>query len=103
MVNSNVPLPRVLGVIPARFASTRFPAKPLALLGGKPVIQHVYERALEAKSIGHIVIATDDERILNTALAFGADARMTSADHLSGTDRAAEIAVAFPHEFVVNI
>ena len=67
------------------------------------MIQHVYERAREAKSVDHVVIATDDTRILNAAQAFGADARMTSPDHRSGTDRAAEAAAAFPHEVVVNI
>ncbi|MGB0503641.1 MAG: 3-deoxy-manno-octulosonate cytidylyltransferase [Thalassolituus sp.] len=77
-------------VIPARYASSRLPGKPLIDLAGKPMIQHVYERALEAEADG-IVIATDDERIASVARAFGADVVMTSPDHENGTDRIAEV------------
>lgn len=79
---------RVLIIIPARYASTRFPGKPLALLGGKPIIQHVYERAL---TTGYrIVIATDDERIAMVASSLGAEVTMTRSTHRSGTDRVIE-------------
>lgn len=93
-----------IAVIPARYASTRFPGKPLALLGGKPVLQHVYERALKATQIDEVCIATDDERILEAARGFGAKAVMTSAEHRSGTDRCAEVASAYPSDsIIINI
>lgn len=78
----------IIGIIPARFASTRFPGKPLAPLGGKPVIQHVYERA--AKVLDAVYVATDDERISSAVKAFGGNVVMTSANHRSGTDRIRE-------------
>ena len=78
----------VLGIIPARYASTRFPGKPLALLGGKPVVQHVYERVVGL--LDYAVVATDDERIRQAVLAFGGNVVMTSPDHRSGTDRCHE-------------
>ena len=77
-----------IAIIPARYASTRFPAKPLALLGGKPIIQHVYERVVEV--FPNICVATDDERIAHTVGAFGGKAVMTSDTHRSGTDRCEE-------------
>lgn len=77
-----------LAVIPARYASTRFPGKPLALLGGKPVVQRVYEQV--AGVLDDAVVATDDERIRDTVLAFGGKVEMTSPDHRSGTDRCRE-------------
>ncbi|HPO89926.1 MAG TPA: 3-deoxy-manno-octulosonate cytidylyltransferase [Victivallales bacterium] len=80
---------KLLIVIPARFASTRFPGKPIALLGGKPVIQYAYENAVRA-SVGPVVVATDDERILKVVEAFGGLAVMTSPEHPSGTDRVKE-------------
>jgi len=76
-------------IIPARYASTRLPGKPLVDIAGKPMIQHVYERALDSGA-ARICIATDDERICQAAKAFGAEAIMTSASHPSGTDRLAE-------------
>ena len=79
-------------VIPARWSSTRFPGKPLHLLAGKPLVQHVWERSLLAKNITRILIATDDERIATAARKFGAEVVMTSPDHPSGTDRIAEVA-----------
>lgn len=79
---------KFIGIIPARYASTRFPGKPLALLGGKPVIQHVYEKAVGA--LGEAYVATDDERIYDTVKAFGGKAVMTRSDHKSGTDRIEE-------------
>lgn len=94
---------QVLGVIPARLASTRFPAKALAPLHGKPILQHVWERASQARYLKSLLIATDDETIATVARKFGAQVRMTSPDHLSGTDRVAEAASAYPHSYVVNI
>ena len=78
-------------VIPARFSSTRLPGKPLIKLAGKPMIQHVYERA-RATGVEDIVIATDDDRIEAIAKAFGAEVVMTSPDHENGTERIAEVA-----------
>ncbi|HBV49287.1 MAG TPA: 3-deoxy-manno-octulosonate cytidylyltransferase, partial [Alistipes sp.] len=77
-----------LAVIPARYASTRFPGKPLAMLGGKPVVQRVYEQV--AGVLDDAVVATDDERIRDAVLAFGGKVEMTSPDHRSGTDRCRE-------------
>ena len=79
---------KFIGLIPARYASTRFPGKPLALLAGKPVIQHVYEQAV--KVLDAVYVATDDERIYNKVLEFGGKAVMTSTEHHSGTDRIEE-------------
>lgn len=81
---------KILGIIPARFASSRFPGKPLADIGGKSMIQRVYEQALKAKSLSKVVVATDDPRILDHVIAFGGDACMTSESHPSGTDRCFE-------------
>jgi 3-deoxy-manno-octulosonate cytidylyltransferase (CMP-KDO synthetase) len=90
-------------VIPARFASSRFPGKALASLAGKSVLQHVFERASQARYLHKIIIATDDQRIFDAARSFGAQARMTRADHLSGTDRVAEVAEAENAGVIVNI
>ena len=94
---------RILGVIPARFSSSRFPGKALVSILGKPMIQHVWERALEARYLTNVVVATDDDRIARVARAFGAIVRMTRSDHFSGTDRVAEVASADPASVVVNI
>lgn len=77
-----------IGIIPARYASTRFPGKPLADLGGKPMIQRVYEQA--KKALNTVVVATDDERIYNCVKSFGGEVVMTRADHKCGTDRCLE-------------
>lgn len=82
---------KILGIIPARYASTRFPGKPLVYINGKSMIQRVYEQALESKLLNEIVIATDDARIQQHALEFGAKVVMTDPQHASGTDRCAEI------------
>jgi 3-deoxy-manno-octulosonate cytidylyltransferase (CMP-KDO synthetase) len=95
--------PTVLGIIPARFASARFPGKPIAPLAGKPMIQHVWERARRARLVGELIVATDDERIRDAALAFGATVVLTRSGHASGTDRAAEAAAGTGAEIVVNI
>ncbi len=93
-----------MGVIPARFASSRFPGKPLAQLAGKSLIQRVYEQVKQADLLSEVIVATDDERIFKAVEAFGGQARMTSADHASGTDRCAEIAGQFEDfQWVVNI
>jgi 3-deoxy-manno-octulosonate cytidylyltransferase (CMP-KDO synthetase) len=84
-----------IAVIPARFAASRFPGKPLALIAGKPMIEHVVERCREAKCFSRIVLATDDERIERAAKAFGAEVVMTSPACASGTDRVAEVAAKF--------
>lgn len=92
-----------IGIIPARYASTRFPGKPLALLGGKTVIERVYERV--AGMLDETVVATDDERIADAVQAFGGKAVMTGAYHRSGTDRCYEAytIVGHPYDVVVNI
>lgn len=95
--------PKILGVIPARFASTRFPGKALVDISGKPMIQHVFERASMARYLALVVIATDDERIRDAARGFGAPVRMTRPDHPSGTDRVAEVASAEQADLIVNI
>jgi 3-deoxy-manno-octulosonate cytidylyltransferase (CMP-KDO synthetase) len=93
----------VLGVIPVRFGSTRFPGKPLAPVLGKPMIQWVYEGARTSRTIDRLVIAADDRRIVEAAAAFGAEAMMTSPDHASGTDRVAEVAGGSEAEIILNI
>ena len=94
---------RFIGIIPARYASTRFPGKPLAMLGGKPVIQHVYEKV--AAVLEEAYVATDDERIEETVKAFGGKVVMTRNDHKSGTDRIAEALekIGGDYDVVVNI
>lgn len=94
---------KYIAIIPARYASTRFPGKPLALLGNKPVIQHVYEKAV--KSLGTAYVATDDERIFNAVNNFGGEAVMTSSNHKSGTDRVEEALnkIGGDYDVVVNI
>ncbi|NPB09297.1 MAG: 3-deoxy-manno-octulosonate cytidylyltransferase [Thermodesulfobacteria bacterium] len=97
---------RIIGLIPARYASTRFPGKPLAPLLGKPMIQHVYERARRASVLERVVVATDDERIKEAVEAFGGEALMTSPEHSCGTERlaeAAEILRLAEDDIVVNI
>jgi 3-deoxy-manno-octulosonate cytidylyltransferase (CMP-KDO synthetase) len=94
---------KILGVIPARFASTRFPGKVLAQIAAKTMLQHVYERASLCTYLTSVMIATDDDRVYTVARGFGARVRMTRSDHLSGTDRAAEVASAEDAEIVVNI
>lgn len=91
----------VLAVIPARFAATRFPGKPLAVLWGKPMLQHVWERARAARGIDELLIATDDERIATAARGFGAAVELTSSDCASGTDRVAEVARRRPQAGLV--
>jgi 3-deoxy-manno-octulosonate cytidylyltransferase (CMP-KDO synthetase) len=95
---------RLAIVIPARFASTRFPGKPLHPLAGKPMIQHVWERAREAAGGADVAIATDDHRIRRAALAFGARVEMTRPEHPSGTDRIIEVMERNPEwDGVINV
>ena len=83
---------KVVAVIPARFESARFPGKPLHLIAGKPLVQHVWERCQEARAFDEIIIATDDMRIVEVGFNFGARVALTGSEHPSGTDRVAEIA-----------
>jgi 3-deoxy-manno-octulosonate cytidylyltransferase (CMP-KDO synthetase) len=94
---------KILGVIPARFSSSRFPGKVLAHIAGKTMLQHVYERASLSTYLTSTLIATDDDRVYSVARSFGARVRMTRSNHLSGTDRAAEVASAENAEIIVNI
>lgn len=93
----------VVGVIPARYASTRFPGKPLADLGRKPLIQWTWEAAKRCSTLDRVIVATDDARIAAAVRAFGGDVAMTRADHPSGTDRLAEVARALDADIIVNI
>lgn len=96
--------PHVLVVIPARWGSARFPGKPLHLIAGKPLVQHVWERCKQCRQVDKVVIATDDERIADAARRFNAVSVLTSPDHPSGTDRVAETAKSFPgHGIVINV
>jgi len=94
---------KALGVIPARYASMRFPGKPLAVLAGKPVVQWVYERAKKANRLSEVIVATDDQRIFDCVKGFGGNARMTRPDHPTGSDRVAEVARHTDADLVVNI
>lgn len=95
---------RILGIIPARYASTRFPGKPLIDINGKTMIQLVYEQALQSTKLDEVVVATDDERILLHVRTFGGRAILTSPDHQSGTDRCAEVAEKLPgFDILINI
>jgi 3-deoxy-manno-octulosonate cytidylyltransferase (CMP-KDO synthetase) len=93
---------RVLGIVPARYGSTRFPGKPLARIAGKPLIQHVVERCQQARALCEVVVATDDTRIWEVAQEF-CRAEMTSPDHPSGTDRLAEVVQRCECDAAVNI
>ncbi len=94
---------RAIGVIPARYESSRFPGKALADLLGKPLIQYVWEEALKARSLEDLLVATDDERILKTVQAFGGRAVITARGHKSGTDRLTEVVNPIDAQIVVNI
>lgn len=95
---------KVLCVIPARYASTRLPGKPLALIAGKPMIQHVYERACRALLPQEVVVATDSKIVADAVQGFGGKVMMTSPDHPSGTDRLAEVALSYTDvDVIVNV
>jgi 3-deoxy-manno-octulosonate cytidylyltransferase (CMP-KDO synthetase) len=93
----------VLAVIPARYASTRLPGKPLAQIAERPMIQHVVERVRQAERVSRVVVATDDDRIKAAVELFGGEVIMTRRDHRSGTDRVAEVAAHVPAEIYVNV
>jgi len=92
-----------VAVIPARYASTRFPGKPLAMLRGKPIIEHVYKRTCLCPDLEKVIVATDDQRIFDVVEGFGGNAVMTSPDHTSGSDRMGELARGLDAEFLVNV
>jgi 3-deoxy-manno-octulosonate cytidylyltransferase (CMP-KDO synthetase) len=92
---------RVVVIIPARYASTRLPGKPLADLGGRPVIQHTYEQA--SRALDRVIVATDDQRILEVVQSFGGRAQMTRTDHTCGSARVAEVAGALEADIIVNV
>jgi 3-deoxy-manno-octulosonate cytidylyltransferase (CMP-KDO synthetase) len=94
---------KVTAVIPARYASTRFPGKPLAEILGRSMIEHVYRRSLEAKTVDRVIVATDDRRIFAAVEAFGGNVMMTRGDHPSGTDRLAEVAATIEDGLIVNV
>ena len=94
---------KVVVIIPARYASTRLPGKPLVPLAGKPMIQRVYERAKSAARVDRVVVATDDGRIVKAVEGFGGEARMTRADHRTGTERVAEVAAHEEGDVFVNV
>ena len=94
----------ILCVIPARYSSTRLPGKPLAQIAGKPMIQHVYERAILAKRPRQVIVATDHQLVYDTVLNFGGQAMLTSTEHPTGTDRLAEVAGHFPDvDLIINV
>jgi 3-deoxy-manno-octulosonate cytidylyltransferase (CMP-KDO synthetase) len=101
-VDSGPPL-QIVAVIPARFASTRFPGKPLADIDGRPMIEHVYRRAAASRAVSRVIVATDDLRIATTVTGFGGHVRLTRPDHPTGTDRLAEVAAALDCDVVVNV
>jgi 3-deoxy-manno-octulosonate cytidylyltransferase (CMP-KDO synthetase) len=94
---------KIIAIIPARYDSTRFPGKPLAMINGKPLIQYVWEAASKASLINRVIVATDDERIFKKVKEFGGEAWMTSAHHTTGTDRITEVAKKFEADIIVNI
>jgi 3-deoxy-manno-octulosonate cytidylyltransferase (CMP-KDO synthetase) len=95
--------PNVIVVIPARYGSTRMPGKPLVPIAGKPMIQHVFERAKQAQTVQRVLVATDDQRIFDAVQGFGGEARMTRADHRTGTERIAEVAAHEAGEVFANV
>lgn len=94
---------KVIGIIPSRYASSRFPGKPLVDINGKSMIRRVYEQAQKATSLSDVIVATDDERIFKEVISFGGKVVMTSSKHLNGTERCAEIAAAGNADVIINI
>jgi 3-deoxy-manno-octulosonate cytidylyltransferase (CMP-KDO synthetase) len=94
---------RVVVIIPARYGSTRFEGKPLAIIDGRPMIQHVYQRSKEAEFVDDVIVATDDARVMNAVMEFNGKVMMTSPRHKCGTDRIAEIAERIDAEIIVNV
>lgn len=100
---SNESQPEVVIVIPARHASSRFPGKPLASIAGRPMIQHVFERAKQSRRASRVVVATDDARVYEAVQSFHGDVIMTRSEHRTGTDRIAEVAIHMPADVYVNV
>src|SRR6476646_6856483 len=99
-----MPMSKVVGIIPARWGSTRFPGKALHSIAGKPLLQHVWERCLRSRELDQLIIATDDFRIAEAAFDWGAEVAMTSPNHASGTDRIAEVAAKLKaFAYIINI
>src|SRR6201996_1463481 len=95
---------KAVGIIPARWASTRFPGKPLYMIAGKPLLRHVWERCARAKNLDSVIIATDDMCVANAAFDWGAEVALTSPKHQSGTDRIAEVVKkAKQFAYIINI
>jgi 3-deoxy-manno-octulosonate cytidylyltransferase (CMP-KDO synthetase) len=94
---------RPVAIIPARYASTRLPGKPLLEIAGRPMILHVVERALKASAINRVIVATDDERVRRAVTEAGYETMMTSPEHRTGTDRLAEVAAQIEAEIIVNV
>jgi 3-deoxy-manno-octulosonate cytidylyltransferase (CMP-KDO synthetase) len=94
---------KAIGLIPARYAATRFPGKPLAPIAGVPMVQRVFEGARGARTLRDVIVATDDERVAAACRSFGAKVAMTRSDHATGTDRLAEVAAGLDDPIVVNI
>ena len=92
-----------IGIIPSRFASTRFPGKPLVMINGKSMIERVYRQAMQATTLNKVVVATDDERIFNHVMEFNGNVMMTSAEHQSGTDRCAEVIAQLDGQYDVAL
>lgn len=95
--------PQVVVVIPARYGSSRLPGKPLVSLAGKPMVQRVYERAKLAQTVSRVVVATDDQRIVDAIQVIGGEARLTRSDHRTGTERIAEVAAHDSGDIFVNV
>jgi len=95
--------PKIVGIVPARFASERFPGKVIAELAGRPLVVHTYERATRAASLQSVVVATDDTRVVEAIAPYGIEAVLTSPDHTTGTDRIAEVARGLDADIVVNV
>lgn len=94
----------IVCIIPARYGSTRLPGKPLAMIGDKPMIQRVYEQVSKATEIEQVIVATDDQRVYDAVVAFGGQAMMTRPDHLTGTDRLAEVAATHTEiDVIINV
>jgi 3-deoxy-manno-octulosonate cytidylyltransferase (CMP-KDO synthetase) len=94
---------KIVGIIPARYESSRFPGKPLIDLKGKSMIQRVYEGAVKASMLDRVIVATDDKRIYNEVISFGGEVEMTAADHTTGTERCGEVAIGLDADIIVNI
>jgi 3-deoxy-manno-octulosonate cytidylyltransferase (CMP-KDO synthetase) len=104
MIKNNARMTRAVGIIPARWGSTRFPGKPLHPIAGKPLLRHVWERCCRASALDSVIIATDDMRIAEAAFDWGAEVSLTNPKHASGTDRIAEVAARLRGvSFIINI